>query len=212
VKLGHYDVKSDLAERYGFQSLEYVIVVGTTLGGPNTVINLMSKLSPNLPAAVVAVQEISPKILPGFVKKFDEHTPWRVEAAKEGTILEQGACYICSHNDPFVIGMAGGDGAFLKKNNSSEQPLDELFKAASDVFEQNTIGVLLTGIGDDGKNGFSSIKQKFGTTIAQDTETCVYPNLTQCAIESGVVDHVVDVNNLYQQIEAIISSRIEENN
>ncbi|MCW8962557.1 MAG: response regulator [Gammaproteobacteria bacterium] len=211
VKLGHYDVKSDLADRYGFKSLEYIIVVGTTLGGPNTVINLMSKLSPNLPAAVVAVQEISPKILPGFVKKFDEHTPWRIEAAEEGTILEQGSCYICSHDDPFVIGMNGGDGAFLKGNNGSERPLDELFGSAADVFEQNAIGVLLTGIGDDGKNGFSSVKQKFGVTIAQDTETCVYPNLTQCAIESGVVDHVVDVNNLHLQIESIIDSRNEEN-
>lgn len=210
IKLGHYDVKSGLAERYGFQSLEYVIVVGTTLGGPNTVINLMSKLSPQLPAAVVAVQEISPKILPGFVKKFDEHTSWRIEAAAEGTVLEQGACYICSHNDPFVIGMNTGQGAFLRADSGSERPLDQLFISAAQVFEQNTIGVLLTGTGDDGKDGFAEIKQKFGTTIAQDTDTCVYPNLTQCAIESGVVDHVVEVNKLYTQIESIINSRTEE--
>ncbi|MBI5062632.1 MAG: chemotaxis response regulator protein-glutamate methylesterase, partial [Desulfatitalea sp.] len=67
---------------------------------------------------------------------------------------------------------------------------------------QNTIGVLLTGVGDDGADGFARIRDYNGNTIAQDTHCCVYPNLTQNAIEKGTVRKVVTESQLPGAIEA----------
>ncbi|MGD9326330.1 MAG: chemotaxis protein CheB, partial [Desulfobacterales bacterium] len=64
--------------------------------------------------------------------------------------------------------------------------------------------VLLTGIGDDGADGFTRIREKSGATIAQHSNSCVYPNLIQNAIERRIVDIVVEENRLCEQIEAIM--------
>jgi chemotaxis response regulator CheB len=64
---------------------------------------------------------------------------------------------------------------------------------------------MLTGVGDDGAEGFGQIKEKGGTTIAQDMQCCVYPNLTQNAIEMGTVTTVVDERRLPGIIENSVS-------
>jgi two-component system chemotaxis response regulator CheB len=72
------------------------------------------------------------------------------------------------------------------------------------------VGVLLTGIGDDGADGFARIQEKSGVTIAQHTDSCVYPNLTQNAIERRTVDIVAEENNLCDEIEAIMQGKKTE--
>ena len=198
------DNQDEFSQRYGYHALEYIVTIGTTLGGPNTVISMMSNLSSALPATMVVIQEISPKIVPEFAKQFSDQTSWRVEAAEPGKVLEQGVCYICSNETPMVVERNAENEVCLVERNVAEQPLNALFSSASDVFGTNTIGVLLTGIGNDGTDGFSVIRDNSGITIAQSTDTCVYPNLTQCAIENGNVDYIVDGNLLAGKIEAVV--------
>jgi len=206
VKLKTQNTHDEFSDRYGYQALDYIITIGTTLGGPNTVINMMSRLPSALPATMVVIQEIAPKIVPAFAKQFAEQTSWRVEAAEPGKVLEQGVCYICSNEKPLVVERNSDNEACLAENGNKEkkQPLNELFTSASNIFGANTIGILLTGIGDDGTAGFSKIRENSGITIAQSTNTCVYPNLTQCAIDKGKVDYVVDGNAIARQIELVV--------
>jgi len=204
VRLSKWDVKERLADRYGFKPLDYVLAMGTTLTGPNTFIRLFSSLSPNIPATAIVVQEISPKILSSFVKKFDEHVPWKIEMAQNGAVLEQGTCYICSNENSLSIETDQRGSACMKVGGGVERPLDLLFSSAADIFKQNTVGVLLTGIGDDGAEGFTKIRERSGMTIAQSTDTCVYPNLTQNVIERGIVDIMADESDLVREIEAVV--------
>lgn len=206
VKLSRWDNRGLLAERYGFQSLDYLLAIGTTLGGPNTSLRLLSSLSPKLPAAAVVVQEISPKILPAFVKKFDEYVPWKVEVARDGAALEQGVCYVSSYENTITFQVNSNREVCLQVGGASDKPLDMLFASAADTFESHAIGLLLTGIGNDGTEGFAKIKKKSGATIAQEVDTCVYPNLIQCAIERGVVDLVVNENELPAMIALLMDN------
>jgi len=91
-----------------------------------------------------------------------------------------------------------------KVTNGVNRPLDLLFSSSAQVFHRNTIGVLLSGIGDDGAEGFIRIREKSGVTIAQHTNTCVYPNLTQNAIERRTVDIVVDESRIADEIEGAL--------
>lgn len=209
VKLTKLDAQGQSTEHYGFQELDFVIAMGTTLGGPNTIIRLMSQLSPDLPAAVVVTQEIAPNILSEFVKQFNGYTPWKVAVGEENKIIEQGVCYICSYNNPMSLQLNDLQEPCLMPSSGDAKPLDSLFSTAADIFEQHVIGVLLTGVGDDGQHGFAAIREKAGTTIAQDTETCVYPNLTQCAIDHGVVDVIVADDKIWQQIETAIYTKTD---
>ena len=203
VKLNGHGAHDEL-DRYGYQEMDYIVTIGTTLGGPNTVIDLMSKLPVTLPVTMVVIQEIAPKILPSFAKQFAEQTSWRVEAGEPGKMLEQGVCYICSNEQPLKVERNSENKICLIENDGQEQPLNALFSSASNIFGSNTIGVLLTGIGDDGTDGFSTIHDNAGITIAQSTDTCVYPNLTQCAIENGNVDYIVDGTSLAGKIQSVV--------
>ncbi len=178
--------------------LEFLITIGTSLGGPNTVIRLLSRLVSEVPAAIVVVQEIAPRLLPAFVEKFDQHVAWKVQAAGDGVKLEQGCCYISSNRVATAVRSDGDGKFFLELAPEVDRPLNHIFNSAVDTFGDKTIGLLLTGIGDDGADGFERIRQAGGTTIAQDTECCVYPNLTDNAIAKGTVMKIVSENRLPQ--------------
>jgi two-component system chemotaxis response regulator CheB len=204
VRLPQWNAKEQLTERYGFRPLDYLVAIGTSLSGPNTVIRLLTRLSPALPAAVVVVQEISPKIIASFVKKFDEHVPWRIEEARDGMPLEPGTCYISSNETSLSVNTNGNGSHHLQVAAKQDEPLNSLFVSAADAFRQNAIGLLLTGLGDDGARGFARIREQAGFTIAQEAECCVYPNLTHNAIARGVVDCVTDETRLAEKIEDLM--------
>ncbi len=207
VKLNKVDAREDIASRYQYQSLDYLITIGTTLGGPGSIIRLLSSLPQDVPAAIIATQDIEPKIIPEFVNEFDQYSPWKIEAGTSSTVLQQGVCYICSTRVPMVVSVNEQNEPVLVPSESSQAPLNALFSSAADVFENHTVGVMMTGHGDDGKAGFAAIQQHRGLTMAQETKTCVYPNLTQCAIDGGVVDKVVSINDLSSQlVNAVMQS------
>lgn len=205
VRLPKWSAQDNLSGRYGYQSLDFLLAIGTTLGGPNTSIRLFAKLSPNLPAAAIVMQEISPKVIPAFVKKFDEHVPWKIEEAQDGLVLQQGSCYICSNEYSITLILNENGEPAMQLGGRIERPLDQLFATAAECFRQNAIGVLLTGVGNDGTQGFQKIRAQSGMTIAQTTDSCVYPNLTQSVIDHNSVDWVVDEQLLAEKIAAVIN-------
>lgn len=186
-------------------TLKYLLSIGTTLSGPNTIVRLVNHLPPDLPTAIVAVQEISPKILPSFAKRFDEHVAWKIMAAEDGMEIEPGVCYIASYEESAVIGLNDFGRPCLNFGNISQPPLTGLFSSSADIFYQNAIGVLLSGIGEDGAEGLAKIKANHGITMAQNTETCVYPNLSDYAIRSGTVDAILGETDLPSAIQSVMT-------
>ncbi|MEA3333575.1 MAG: chemotaxis protein CheB [Pseudomonadota bacterium] len=203
VRLPQWEMNKNL-DHYGYRPLDYLLALGTTLSGPNTIVRLLANLPPTLPAAVVVVVEMSPKILSAFIERFDMLVPWEICEAQDGIQLKQGVCYLSSYQNSIRV-QTLPDGTYgLKKAETTYEPLNQLFTSAADAFQQNTIGVLLTGIGTDGAEGFAYIQKMSGVTLAQNTQTCVYPNLTDNAIKRGTVNTVLDETELPQAIISIM--------
>lgn len=211
VRLNKIDARENITSRYQYQSLDYLITIGTTLGGPGSIIRLLSSLPHDVPAAIVAMQDIEPKIIPEFVNEFDQFSSWKIESATQTTVLQQGVCYICSTKSPMKVDVNANGDPILTSVDPDTQPLNTLFSSAADVFENHAVAVLMTGHGRDGEEGFASTQLRGGLTLAQETKTCVYPNLTQCAIESGVVDKVVSISDLSSQlIKAVMEPEMSD--
>lgn len=212
VRLKAYDNDESVAQNlYAFtemspeMSIDRLIAIGTNLSGPNTVIRLMSQIPNTLPASVIVVQEISPRILPSFVEQFDRYTPWRVEVAEKGKTLKPGVCYI--HSNEYRLRIVPNDQGHpaIEISERTTDPLNHFFASAADVFGPKTIGVMLTGTGIDGATGFSKIREKAGITIAQDKKCCVYPNLTENVVEQNLVDMVIEEEKLPDTLRCICS-------
>ena len=120
-------------------------------------------------------------------------------------MLEPGVCYICSNEYAMTIDRNESDQPSMYLGDAVEKPLNLLFDSAAEIFGPKTIGVMLTGVGDDGAEGFGHIREDGGITIAQDMQCCVYPNLTQNAIEMGTVTPIADESQLPGVIENNIS-------
>jgi two-component system chemotaxis response regulator CheB len=185
--------------------VDYLVTLGTTLGGPNTVIRLISQLPPELPAAVVVVQEIAPKVLDAFAQKFNEQVPWTVAVGRDSDVLQAGTCYISPLGAGMEIATNEEGLPCLSANGPSDEPLNALFTSAANVFHQNTVGVLLTGTGNDGANGLAQIQNASGISMAQAVDTCVYPNLTDNAISLGVADVVLQEPQLPEAITSLMA-------
>ncbi|VAX11004.1 Chemotaxis response regulator protein-glutamate methylesterase CheB [hydrothermal vent metagenome] len=205
ISLKKVDHHEDLAGRYKYISLDHLITIGTTVGGPGSLMRIITKLPQDIPAAIICIQDISPKILPDFAKEFDFYSAWKIEVGATGKVLEQGTCYICSTSQPVRVSINDDNEPSLIDSQDTSEPLNDLFSSASHQYGSNTIGILMAGIGNDGNEGMADIKKRGGVTLAQETETCVYPNLTQCAIEKGVVDKAVSVDELANSIIAAIN-------
>ncbi|WP_417911054.1 chemotaxis protein CheB [Candidatus Electronema sp. PJ] len=181
-----------------------LVVIGTSLTGPNSFIRLMTRLESGLHAAAVILLEISPKILPAFVEKFNEFASWKIAIAEDGKVLEQGVCYIQSNMLSVTVDFSEYGEPCFKMGEPTDNPLNTLFISAAEAFRERTVGVLLTGYGDDGSEGFARIQERGGKTIAQSVESCVYPNLTDSAIKRKRVDMIADESNLAEAIASLI--------
>jgi two-component system chemotaxis response regulator CheB len=204
VRLEKRYLRSQIDNCLGFFPPDYILSLGTTISGPNTVMRLMSQLPPTLPTAVVVVQEIDETLLPSFVKRFNDLVPWNIEAAEDGVSLAQGTCYISSSESGLRVATNKNGEPCLRHQTGVHEPLNLLFASAAETFRKNTIGVLLTGTGRDGAQGFEKIRDLSGITIAQDAECCVYPNLTANVIEKGAVDIVIHEKEFPNVLEALI--------
>ena len=193
-------------EHYAYRPLDYILALGTTLSGPNTIIRLLAALPPTLPAAVVVSLEMSPKVLSAFVERFDALVNWEICKAADGMPLKQGCCYISSAQNNIRVQTEADGTISLRQAEIDKEPLNQLFTSAADVFQQNTIGILLTGIGTDGADGCAYIQKLSGVTMAQNTQTCVYPNLTDNAIKQGCVNSILDETALPQAIISVMTS------
>jgi len=178
-----------------------LVIIGTNLCGPNTVIRMISDLAPTLRAGVVVVQEISPQILPSFAEQFNKSVPWEIHALQEDTIIEPGACYIGSTETSLSFTQSANGKPLVLVGEAVDRPIDLLYSSAAEAFHGPVVGVLLGGIGDDGAKGLATIKRHGGTTLVQDTHYCVFPNLTENAIRCGVADKIVKDRELAEAIQ-----------
>ncbi len=181
-----------------------LVAVGTNLCGPNTVIRLMANLPPALPTAVVVIQEIAPQILPAFVEQFDHHVPWKIEALQEDTDIKSGVCYIGSNETSVSLARTPEGAPQVLVGEPVDNPIDLLFTSAAEFFNRQTVGVLLSGTGVDGAEGLGVIKDQGGSTLVKDTHYCIFPHLTENAIQQQVADKVVNDKELPTAIQLAI--------
>lgn len=180
-----------------------VVVMGTNLAGPNTIMHIVTQLPLDFPAAVVAIQEIHPRILVPFCSYFNEISPLEVVPINGPTPLSPGKLYVGSTCSGIQIESAGDDTSTaltMRAPEPSATPIDDLFRSAVRHFGENVCGILLTGIGSDGAQGMSEIRSEGGLTIAQLQDCCVYPNLVENAIERNAVDAVMSTAGIADRL------------
>lgn len=182
----------------------WVVVIGTSTGGPKALPEVLSRLPGNLPAAVLVVQHMPEGFTKSFAERLNWYTSLEVHEAVDGEPLKNGVVYVAPGNAHLEI---KGRKISLSKGpqvNNVRPSVDVMMSSAAKAFGPKCIGIILTGMGQDGKNGMNDIKNNGGFTIAQNEETCVVYGMPKAVIDFGIVNKISPLNNIAENVINII--------
>ncbi|PYT80043.1 MAG: chemotaxis response regulator protein-glutamate methylesterase [Acidobacteria bacterium] len=177
-----------------------VIAVGISTGGPNALQYMLSQIPADFLSTILVVQHMPEGFTEMFAKRLDECCPLEVHEARSGDLLLAGRVLICPGNRHMMVRrMPRGDIAVLSDGppvNGHRPSADVLFHSLAQEFSLMAVGVLMTGMGEDGAEGLGAIKAAGGMTIAQSEESCVVSGMPRAAILKGYANKVIPLEGL----------------
>ncbi|HEY4485453.1 MAG TPA: chemotaxis response regulator protein-glutamate methylesterase [Nitrospiria bacterium] len=181
-----------------------VVAIGASTGGPPAVQTIITQLPKYFPAAVVVAQHMPPGFTLHFAERLNKASSVPVREATAGARLEPGSVYISPGGHHMLFRkVTNGAEIVLKPRIESDKhspSVDQMMVSISDLYGSQVLGVILTGMGSDGKIGIRTIKNKGGTTIAESEETCVVFGMPKEAIETGSVDAILPLDKIPGEI------------
>ena len=195
-------ISSNLA--VNFKSKIEIVAVGVSTGGPNALETILQDLPANFPVPIVIVQHMPPVFTKRLADRLAEKCKIRVEEAVTGDILEPGVVSIAP-GDYHMVLEKQGFGARIVTNqeareNSCRPAVDVLFRSAAKIYGAGVLGVVLTGMGQDGLHGCQNIREAGGKIIVQDEASSVVWGMPGSVVNSGFADRVVSLQNMAAEI------------
>jgi len=183
-----------------------VVAIGVSTGGPQALQYVLPQLPKNFPGTIVIVQHMPEGFTEMFSRRLEEICPISVKEVQSGDLLLAGRALICPGNRHLKVKrLPLGDVAVLNDEprvNGHRPSVDVLFKSVAEEFGEKSIGVLMTGMGEDGAQGMGLIKAAGWMTIAQSEESCVVYGMPKAAIERGFAVRVIPLDALANTLQA----------
>lgn len=187
-----------------------MVCIGTSTGGPNALAEVFKNLPAEFPVPIVIVQHMPPLFTAMLAERLTAHSAVPCHEGAEGMVAERGHAYIAPggrHMEVWRVGMR----TTLKLHdgppeNSCRPAVDVLFRSVVAVYGSAVLGVVMTGMGQDGFRGCESIREKRGHVIVQDEATSVVWGMPGVVARSGHPDKIIPLN----QIAGEITRRVRE--
>jgi len=177
-----------------------VVAIGISTGGPNALQFVLPQIPSDFSATILIVQHMPEGFTEMFAKRLDECCALDVQEARSGDLLLAGRVLVCPGNRHMMVRrMPRGDMAVLSDGppvNGHRPSADVLFRSVAQEFALTSVGVLMTGMGDDGAEGLGAIKAAGGMTVAQSEDTCVVSGMPRAAILKGYANKIVALESL----------------
>jgi two-component system chemotaxis response regulator CheB len=175
-----------------------IVAIGISTGGPNALQYLLSEIPGNFPGSIVVVQHMPEGFTDMFARRLNETSAIDVKEAQSGDLLIAGRALICPGNRHIKVRrMPLGNIVVLSDEarvNGHRPSVDVLFRSVASEFGSRGIGLLMTGMGDDGALGLGAMRAAGALTIAQSEETCVVFGMPKAAIERGYASRVIPLD------------------
>lgn len=185
------------------QTTETVVAVGASTGGTEALRVFVEMLPGDFPGVVI-VQHMPEHFTTSFAGRLDSISKMTVKEAVDGDTVMPGRVLLAPGNKHMLLQRSGAryfvkikDGPLVSRHRPS---VDVLFRSAARYAGKNAVGVIMTGMGDDGARGILEMKEAGAATIAQDEKSCVVFGMPKVAIDLGGVDKVVALNQIAQVV------------
>ncbi len=181
-----------------------LVLIGVSTGGPNALARVIPALPADLEVPVVVVQHMPQTFTRSLAASLDAKSGLRVKEATDGEALEPGTVYIAPGGQQLRLVEAAGRRVVQLTDDPPEQnckpSVDYLFRSVSHHAQRGVVGVIMTGMGNDGTLGSRLLKRTGATIMAQDEATSVVFGMPKAAIDAGVVDKVCPLDDIALEI------------
>lgn len=190
-------------EAPAFRGNPKIVVIGSSTGGPQALQALIGQLPANLPVPIVIAQHMPPQFTLALAKRLDACCPPKVVEAKHGEPLVNGTVYIGPGGmhlrvTPTSLKVESDKGESLYKPS-----VDVLAESTLAAFGKNVLGVMLTGMGNDGMKEFVKLHQAGAYNLVQDQASCVVYGMPRAVADAGGADEVLPLEKIGQRIRAM---------
>jgi two-component system chemotaxis response regulator CheB len=181
------------------RTTEKIVAVGASTGGTEALRIFLESMPQDAPGIAI-VQHMPENFTKAFAKRLDGICSINVKEAEDGDSIIRGQALIAPGNKHMLIKRSGAryyvevkEGPLVSRHRPSG---DVLFRSAAEYAGANTVGVIMTGMGDDGARGMLEMKQAGAYNIAQDEKSCVVFGMPNEAIKLGAVDAVLSLESI----------------
>ncbi|MET1123831.1 MAG: chemotaxis response regulator protein-glutamate methylesterase [Archaeoglobaceae archaeon] len=181
----------------------FCVLIGSSTGGPSALEMIIPRLPADIPAPVFVVQHMPPGFTKQLAERLDSISEVRVKEAENNERVREGIVYVAPGGYHMKLRAAGVvrikivDG---KPVNAVKPSVDVTAESVVEVYGENCVGVILTGMGSDGAYGMKRIRDAGGYTVASSEDTCVVFGMPKAAIELGAVVSVKPVFEIAEEI------------
>ena len=182
-----------------------VVVVGSSTGGPPALVNLFGAFSAAPACTFLVAQHMPAGFTQGFAERLNRLTPLRVKEAAGGEELEPGTALIAPGGCNLELELVGSrvlTRIDARTEKSRYVPsVDLLFASAAKQFGENLLAIVLTGMGDDGREGACQVKEAGGRVIAESEETAVIYGMPKQVVDAGAADEILPLGKIPAAIQ-----------
>jgi len=182
----------------GFDSpMVGIIAIAASTGGPQAIHNILSHLPAGFSLPIVITQHIAEGFTHGMVDWLKTATPLTVRVASNGDVLTAGNVYVNPAENSMRV---TGHGMIILGDRDIHQiynpSCNTLLDSVATAYRERAIGLIMSGMGDDGVTGMGAIRNAGGTTLAQDAGSSVIFGMNRIAVDKGFIQKVVPLGNI----------------
>ncbi|MEO0853113.1 MAG: chemotaxis-specific protein-glutamate methyltransferase CheB [Cyanobacteria bacterium J06648_11] len=196
-----------LTQQHSFAPID-ILAIGVSTGGPNALVSLLSQLPAEFPVPIVIVQHMPPLFTKRLAERLNAQSSLNVAEAEPGARLLPGQAWLAPGDFHMAIARAGTEVTLNlhqgAPENSCRPAVDVLFRSVVTYYGAGTLGLILTGMGQDGLNGCACIREAGGQVWVQDEASSVVWGMPGIVAEAGLADRVLPL----AQIPGALAQRV----
>ncbi|RJE48770.1 MULTISPECIES: chemotaxis response regulator protein-glutamate methylesterase [unclassified Dehalobacter] len=189
-----------------------IVAIGTSTGGPSALQNVLSKLPKNFPVPVIVAQHMPAGFTAPLASRLNSICEATVKEVEHGELLKAGTIYIGQAGKQFQVAR---NSSGLTANVTTESPIATLYKPSVDVMflslakevGAGVLGVVMTGMGNDGLAGMKALKAKGAYAIAESEKTCIIYGMPRSIIEAKLADRIEMLSDIGSTILECVKRR-----
>ncbi len=185
-----------------------LVVMGAAEGGYSALLKVIPRLSQKSPVAYIISIYAEKQHVDSFSSYLKNYSDLTIATVVNKDIVKNGVCYLCSHKDDITL-VSDADGIKFNLKPKSDavfmDTIDKLMISTSEIMQHKSVGVILSGTGQDGTEGLKSIQKYKGICIVQDPKTCFAKAMAYSAINQTKVDHIYADGDIALKLSHILA-------